>query len=195
MRCPYCYNPHMVLGNGSLSPSDLYDFLRLRQGKLDGVVLSGGECTLYPHLDALCETIKSMGFEIKIDTNGLRPKTIKTLVESDLVDFISLDYKAPKSKFKTITGTDGFTLLQETLIYLIKADISFEVRTTVHPDLLSVEDINIIIEDLHNLGFEGNYAIQNYLHVSPTLGDVGEPKAIFEVGKLKHLIPLQLRNF
>ncbi|MDR0762368.1 MAG: radical SAM protein, partial [Campylobacteraceae bacterium] len=70
MRCSYCYNPHIVLGEGNIGIDELLNFLRTRAGRLEGVVLSGGECTLYPELPKLCREIKELGFKIKLDTNG-----------------------------------------------------------------------------------------------------------------------------
>lgn len=64
-------------------------------GFLDGVVLSGGECTLCPDLIPICREIRQLGFAIKIDTNGTRPSVVETLVEKGLCDYIALDYKAP----------------------------------------------------------------------------------------------------
>lgn len=195
MRCPYCYNPNIVREKGTLCESDLFDFLRLRQGKLEGVVLSGGECTLYPHLHDLCETIKAMGFEIKLDTNGTKPARIRALVEEGLVDYVALDFKAPQHLFKSLTGSAEYDAFHESLTYLIEADVSFEVRTTVHPDLLHVKDINAMIEELHGLGYKGTYYLQHYLHVEPTLGKTAPPSKAFALESLIHPIPVRLRNF
>ncbi|MBN2964071.1 anaerobic ribonucleoside-triphosphate reductase activating protein [Sulfurospirillum sp. T05] len=195
MRCPYCYNPNIVREKGTLCESDLFDFLRLRQGKLDGVVLSGGESTLYPHLQDLCEAIKAMGFEIKLDTNGTKPSVIRTLVENALVDYVALDYKAPQALHKSLTGSSNYDAFYESLTYLIGADVSFEVRTTVHPDLLHVNHINTMIEELHALGYNGTYYLQRYLHVEPTLGNTPSPLNAFALESLTHLIPVRLRNF
>ena len=60
----------MVLEDGKISLEELFKFLNSRKGKLDGVVLSGGESTLFPQIELLCKEIKDMGFEVKIDTNG-----------------------------------------------------------------------------------------------------------------------------
>ena len=195
MRCSYCYNPHIVTGEGNLSEIDLFNFLRTRQGKLDAVVLSGGECTLYDHLPELCESIKAMGFDIKLDTNGLNPSMIKHLVDEMLVDYIALDYKAPQSHFKALTKSTRFELFQETLEYLIHADVSFEIRTTVHPDLLDVTAINAIIGDLKNKGYAGTYYLQHYLHVDETLGNSPLPSQDFDLAALEKKIPIELRNF
>ena len=85
--CQYCYNVSLVRGTGSPAGdrTDYLDFLRDRVGFLDGVVLSGGECTLCPDLIPICREIRQLGFAIKIDTNGTRPGVVKALVEEGLL--------------------------------------------------------------------------------------------------------------
>ena len=164
MRCSYCYNSQIVHGEGILNNKEIFTFLRSRIGKLDGVVLSGGECTLNPGIVEFCKNIKEMGFKIKIDTNGLNPDTIQKLVNSNLVDYIALDYKAPEDKFKAITKSNSIEKFYKTLNFLIDKNFSFEVRTTVHSKLLNENDINLIIHDLHKREYKGTYYLQNYLH-------------------------------
>ena len=92
MRCIYCYNSDIVFSKrGKYSANELFAFLKKRINLLDGVVLSGGEPTLHD-LVPLCKEIKSMGFAIKLDTNGLNPDRVKELVEMELVDYIALDF-------------------------------------------------------------------------------------------------------
>ncbi len=195
MRCPYCYNPHIVLDKGTLGESDLFDFLRQRQGKLDGVVLSGGECTLYPHLEELCGAIKAMGFEIKLDTNGTNPSLIRTLVEKALVDYVALDFKAPKEQFQALTKSTAYAAFEQSLRYLIGADVGFEVRTTVHPALLHVKTVNAMMQTLYDLGYRGTYYLQHYLHVEKTLGDTPPPQEPFPLHDLSQRLLVHLRNF
>jgi pyruvate formate lyase activating enzyme len=77
-RCPYCHNPSLVLNQidpeNTLTLNEAIDFLRERQGFLDGVVITGGEPTLKPELLSVCQKIKQLGYPIKLDTNGSRPK-------------------------------------------------------------------------------------------------------------------------
>ena len=89
--CQYCYNVSLVRGTDSPAGdrTDYLDFLRDRVGFLDGVVLSGGECTLCPDLIPICRNIRQLGFAIKIDTNGTRPGVVKTLVEEGLFNYIA----------------------------------------------------------------------------------------------------------
>ena len=118
----------MITCMKKMDEKEVFEFLESRIGLLDGVVLSGGECTLSNDLYDFVKKIKNMGFLVKIDTNGTNFELIKKLVDEKLVDFIALDYKAPKNKFKSISGTDLFDNFEKTLNYLIEKNINMEVR-------------------------------------------------------------------
>lgn len=194
MRCSYCYNPRIVHGEGILTNEEILNFLKSRRGKLDGVVLSGGECTLNPDLIELCEEIKELGFKIKLDTNGLNPEVLKELIDFSLVDFIALDYKAPANKFKEITKNGSIEKFYKTLDMLIDKKFPFEARTTVHSNLLSEDDINSIILDLYKRKYTGTYYLQNYLHVEETMEKLPEYSAPINKNLLNHIIPIAFRN-
>lgn len=193
MRCSYCYNSKIVEGEGILSNQELFDFLKSRVGKLDAVVLSGGECTLNPDLIELCEEIKELGFKIKIDTNGLNPDILKELVDFSLVDFIALDYKAPAKKFKHITQNNSIEKFYKTLDMLIDKKFPFEVRTTVHSNLLDENDINSIILDLKKRKYQGTYYLQNYLHVEDTIKKLPEFSEPINKNLINNAIPIEIR--
>jgi len=196
MRCPYCYNPDIVNCKcGNYSVDDLITFLKKRVGLLDGVVLSGGEATNH-NLIPICEEIKKLKFKIKLDTNGSNPKLVKKLVDLHLIDYIALDYKATDEKFNMITNLKSNKNFIETLTFLIDSKFDFEVRTTIHPDLLNENDINCIILDLKEKNYQGVYYLQKYLDVEKTLGSINKPKQIFNKALLhKEIIPLEFRNW
>jgi len=154
MRCPYCYNKDVVFGKKQIEEDEIIKFLKTRIGLLDGVSFTGGEATLYPNLITFSQKIKDLGFEIKLDTNGINFKVIKEMVEKKLVDYIALDFKAPLSKFEELTKNKHYSKFEKTLDFLIDSDIEFEIRTTVHTDLLDENDINEIIKILHNKGYK-----------------------------------------
>jgi pyruvate formate lyase activating enzyme len=188
-RCPYCHNPEFVVDKfGIMDEQKILDFLNSRKGLLDGVVLSGGECTLSSEIINFIKKIKSIGFETKIDTNGVNTKIIKELLEKNLIDYIGLDYKAPKEKFTKISGLDRkyFQNFSDTLDYLISKKFPFEIRTTVHTDLLDENDINMIIKDLEQRRFNtGNYYIQNFSNIKGrTLGNIVKQTRTLEREKL-----------
>ena len=174
MRCDFCYNKDIVFAkDGKYSYSDVLGFLKTRVGLLDAVVLSGGEATSHKLVE-FCKQIKELGFLIKLDTNGTNPHLIKKLLDLNLLDFIALDYKAPKDKFLKITHSNKYDEFSNTLDILLTGGIDFEVRTTLHSDLLDEDDINFIINDLYIKGYKNNYYLQNFL-VTDNIGNLSKP--------------------
>lgn len=196
MRCPYCYNKDVVFGKKQIEEDEIIKFLKTRIGLLDGVSFTGGEATLYPNLITFSQKIKDLGFEIKLDTNGINFKVIKEMVEKKLVDYIALDFKAPLSKFEEVTKNKHYIKFEKTLDFLIDSDIEFEIRTTVHTDLLDENDINEIIKILHNKGYKNTYYLQNFFETDKeTLGNIGPQKRKLELSEIIDLIPVEFRNF
>lgn len=178
MRCSYCYNDNLVFSRiGKYSHNEVLDFLKKRVTLLSAVVLSGGEATIH-NLVPFCKEIKKLGYKIKLDTNGTNLKLIKKLISNDLLDFISLDFKAPKSKFKSITSINSYDKLIETIKYLLKIDFSFELRTTVNTSLIDENDINEIINTIHCIGYNNTYYIQNFLETSSNIGNIKKSRSL-----------------
>lgn len=169
MRCLYCYNPEIVLGKGSLTFEKILSFLKSRKNLLDAVVFSGGECLLHKKIISLIEEVKKMGFLVKIDTNGSSPKIMQELLNQEIIDYVALDFKAPKPKFNTITQSDLFDTFEKTLDLLLEANIPFEVRTTYHSDLLSEVDLETMIRFLESKNYNGNYYLQYFKNNVETL--------------------------
>lgn len=172
MRCVYCYNPDIVLGKGKKTIKEALDFINTRKGLLDGIVLSGGECTLYKELPEIAREIKQLGFLVKLDTNGSNPECVHSLINEHLVDYVSLDFKAMPDKYKSITQSDFFVEFEKTFLLLKQSSIPFEVRTTVHSDLLSYQDIQAMISYLEKHQYSGKFYLQNYLNNTETIGNI-----------------------
>ncbi len=193
MRCSYCYNGDIVFSTGKRPLDDVLTFLQKRVGLLDGVVLSGGEATMFSGLSEFCRKIKILGFEIKLDTNGTYPHKIRELIDEGLIDYVALDYKAPKQKFSAITHHKDFSYFEESLELLLKAEIDFEVRTTLHSDLLDENDINTIAHDLEKRGYEGTYYIQEFVKDVETIGDISNPENSFDRSKVSSQLTVEYR--
>ena len=176
MRCDYCYNKDIVFAkNGKYSYNDILKFLKSRENLLDAVVLSGGEATTHD-LVVFSKAIKAMGFKIKLDTNGTNFTAVKELIELDLLDYVALDYKAPESKFTQVTHSNKYKEFSNTLDMLINKNIDFEARTTVHSELTDVDDINTIMLDLKQRGYNKTYYIQEFLDTGTNIGELSAPK-------------------
>ncbi len=195
MRCGYCHNPQIVLGKGTIGEEEAAGFLGRRKGLLDGVVLSGGEATSWPGLTRFAQKVKAMGFALKLDTNGLRPDVVARLLDAKLVDRIALDYKAPRAKFHKVTGITAWRRFSSTLDILCAQDkVPFEVRTTVHTDLLDEDDILAMAKDLAGRGYQGPHAIQAAVIEPdrPTLAQMEPQRRQLDMEALKQRSPLDL---
>ena len=195
MRCLYCYNPDIVLGKGSLRYNDALGFLKTRIGLLNGVVMSGGECTLHPYFIEFIAAVKQLGFLVKVDTNGSKPKVLQTLLEDTLIDYVALDFKAMPEKEIAITGGRFFEEFSASLDLLLSCDIPFEVRTTVHQSLLTSADILSMSGFLNQKSYKGVYYLQNFKSGVPTLGNIKSNSASLDPAALESsLIPIVIRN-
>lgn len=164
MRCSYCHNPQIVRGkSGKKSKQEVLEFLEKRKDQLDGVVFSGGEATIWPGLPDFINDARDLGYAIKLDTNGTRPDMVDDLLSKGALDYVALDYKAPREKYITITKHKDFDAFHRTLeILCAQNKTKFEVRTTVHSALLDECDISQIMQDLKSLGYKGTYYIQEF---------------------------------
>jgi len=180
-RCQFCYNPMLVwpisaskfnkkfllklskeekghhlawLQSKPVEEDDLFRFLKKRRGRLDGVVITGGEPTLQSDLPDFIRKIKEMGYLVKLDTNGTNPEMLKMLVEEKLVDYIAMDIKGPEEKYKKITGRKvDFKKIKKSVKIIIESKLppsnwagKYEFRTTIVPALLKLADIKKIGE-------------------------------------------------
>lgn len=153
-RCGYCHNPdlleikqicHPELVLGSFTKNDFLSFLKTRIGKLDGVVISGGEPTLQSGLYNFINEIKQMEFDVKLDTNGTNPKIVERLINANLLDYVAMDIKAPIEKYDLITCTKtNKNDVLKTIEILKRNSVNYEFRTTVIKSQLSFDDFEKI---------------------------------------------------
>ena len=193
-RCLYCYNDNIVYTKeGNYTQNNILDFLLLIIGLLDSVVLSGGEATVH-NVIPICKEIKKLGFKIKLDTNATNLPQIKKLIELNLLDYIAIDFKAPKYKFKEIVGVDMYDNTIKTIQYLISIDFTFELRTTINKSLLDENDINSMIETISNLGYKNIYYLQNFLETSSNIGNISKSSNIDKSKINTQNLTIQYRN-
>jgi len=184
MKCLYCYNPEIVFGKGQLTYEDSLNFLEKRKRLLDGVILSGGECTSHKQFIPFLKKIKELGYAIKIDTNGSNSALLAEIIQLKLVDYIALDFKALPNHFKKITQSNLFDNFQKSLDVLLEYKVKFEVRTTYHSDLISISDLKTMILYLEQKGYIGYYYIQNFINDTSTIGNLNYSTKITEFENL-----------
>lgn len=144
-RCPFCHNSSLVLHAATepeLSREEVLNFLKKRQGILDGVCITGGEPTLAQELPEFLQQIKELGYDIKLDTNGSRPRVLKELAEQGLIDKIAMDIKTCPEKYGKLTGLryPDLESIGESVDFLLNGKMDYEFRTTVVKELHTEED-------------------------------------------------------
>ncbi len=156
-RCPFCYSSDIVLPDKIkkhpvISQEEFFDFLKERKGFLEGVVICGGEPTLNEDLPDFIDRIRQLGLLVKLDTNGTNFDMLRELIDSKKLDYVAMDIKGPKDKYRLMTGLSadrwnkGLMENVEKSVELLKSsDVEFEFRTTVVPTLLDKEDILEIV--------------------------------------------------
>ena len=147
-RCPFCHNFELVDGSAPalMEEDQLFDFLKKRQGLLDGVAVTGGEPCLHKDLPDLLEKIKGMGYAVKLDTNGNHPELLQRILDKKLADYVAVDIKNSPAKYAFTIGRPEFDLSRvlESVSMLMSGDTDYEFRTTVVREFHEDEDFEEI---------------------------------------------------
>ncbi|MFB6182393.1 MAG: anaerobic ribonucleoside-triphosphate reductase activating protein [Candidatus Magasanikbacteria bacterium] len=139
-RCGYCHNPEFVLPekiekikDTFISKEAVFNFLQKREELLDGIVISGGEPTMMEDLLEFIEEIKDkFDYEVKLDSNGNKPKVLKEAIDRNLVDYIAVDIKTDfDNYFELAGGSVDPDKIKESIELLMNSNIEYEFRSTI----------------------------------------------------------------
>jgi len=193
--CPFCHNPELVSRElaeelRDYTEEEILKFLENRRGLIDGVCITGGEPTLNPELPELMEKIKSLGYAIKLDTNGSNPDMLKTLINNKLVNYIAMDIKVPLSRYTEFC--ENPEKIKES-INLIMQFPDYEFRTTVLPKIHSKEDIIALANDIKGAK---KYVIQQFRQGKTLNPDFKNEKtfSVEELNEMKNSIKNLIQN-
>ncbi|HEY0307821.1 MAG TPA: anaerobic ribonucleoside-triphosphate reductase activating protein [Acidobacteriaceae bacterium] len=146
-RCPFCHNGGLIARQPAISLpiAEVLADLKERRNFLDGVVVSGGEPTLHADLKVFLSALKDMGFTIKLDTNGSRPRVLRELLDLQLLDYIAMDVKASLLRYAVLAGVFAdIGAIQESIALIAESGVQHQFRTTFVPPLQSPEDLTSI---------------------------------------------------
>lgn len=158
--CGYCHNTHLQPRTQQSQHAwrQVRDLLLRRRGLIDAVVFSGGEPTIDPALPQAIADVRDMGFEIGMHSAGIYPDKLAAVLPH--IDWIGLDIKAPFAVYERITGVAGSgEPARDCLRHMLNSGIAHEARTTVHPGLLTEEEIADMAWNLSQAGVR-TYALQ-----------------------------------
>ena len=108
--CPFCHNGPLVIAPekaGNISEQEILKFLEKRRGILEGVCITGGEPTIYKELPRFLLSVRKLGYQIKLDTNGTNPGMVKELEREGLIDMVAMDIKAAPDNYIRAAGVQN----------------------------------------------------------------------------------------
>lgn len=145
-RCPFCHNADLLeFGlTSEYTEEEILAFIKKRSHTLDGVAITGGEPTLQKDLPEFIRKVKEeTGLPVKLDTNGINPDMVRSLIDDGLVAYIAMDIKAGPDRYPLLAGlpvqTDAekelceksMQRITETKDLLLEGKVPYEFRTTV----------------------------------------------------------------
>ncbi len=166
-RCPFCHNSQLLEDTAQemLSREKLLDFLKKRQGLLEGVCITGGEPTLSAGLEALLEEIRILGFPVKLDTNGTHPEILKELVGRALVSYVAMDIKNSPAMYAETCGKNTVDLskIEESIRFLLSGVVDYELRTTVVEPLHTARSMEEMAQWIAAMGKAKQWYLQSFV--------------------------------
>lgn len=154
MRCPWCHNPGLVDPARYVGPMPVAEVLALldrRRRFVRAAVVSGGEPTLHPDLREFLGKIRSLGYAVKLDTNGTHPEVLRDLVDRGLLDAVAVDFKLPLERY----GELGWAGDPGRVVDSLRVALSFPrgtVRTTVVPGVHTAGVLRQMEDQLRQAG-------------------------------------------
>ncbi len=145
LRCPFCHNWQIATDPQPpfLQEGVALEILEGRKKYVDAIVITGGEPCMHKELPKFLAKLKEHGFQVKLDTNGFFPDKLEECLPH--VDYVAMDVKTSKEKYKQLGATDTAPLMRS--IEILKAGkVPYEFRTTVVPELVTKQDIEAIGE-------------------------------------------------
>ena len=140
LRCPYCHNGELVQGyTGPFhEEEDILEDLLVRKRYVDSVVVSGGEPTLDPGLPAFLEMLRGHEFNVKLDTNGLKPDALRECMP--FLDYIAMDIKTSLENYTSL-GTEDTALILKSIKIIKDCELDYEFRCTAVPGFVETETV------------------------------------------------------
>ncbi len=166
-RCPFCHNMDLVERKFPIIPEkDILGYLEKSRDLIEAVVITGGEPTIQKDLVEFSEKLKDLGFFVKLDTNGTNPNVIEKMIDNELLNFVSMDIKAPLeiSRYSLCSGIKINEMIlnsiKKSVEIISSSGIDHEFRTTFVPRLMNKNDV---LEIAKSLPKNSKYVIQQFV--------------------------------
>lgn len=180
LRCEYCYNSSLVLPELFSKNDKLYDLQGVKAqilakrslnnnnsyfNKSDYIVISGGEPLLhYDEVIDLATYSSSLGFKVKVNTNATID--VSRLLETRLVDYVSLDLK---DVFRNVPPAVGENFARVNAACQKKQILGFELHTVLLRGKATRETVQSMAEGLNSLGIKAKWYLVGFKYTDTVI--------------------------
>ena len=86
-----------------------------------------------PDLEVKMKAVKSLGFLIKLDTNGTNPELLEKLLDDGVVDYVAMDIKNTPSLYAETSGVNFVNIenIKKSIAIIMNKAHDYEFRTTL----------------------------------------------------------------
>lgn len=195
--CPFCHNNSLVQKEffpQSIPIENIMNFLEKRKHTLEGVCITGGEPTIHNEsLLTFINKIKTLGYKIKLDTNGSNPNLLKSLYQKKLIDYIAMDIKNNIESYNITCGVSNVNMnnILESVRWIKNSGIDYEFRTTVVKEFHTKEHIHSIGQWLYG---SKRVFIQNFKHSNTQIKEGFHPLSKEQLQLYKSILKNYIEN-
>jgi pyruvate formate lyase activating enzyme len=188
LDCPYCQNAKIIpITSGEDMTID--EIVQQLRGNLTGgYCITGGEPTIHKDLPELLKQLRcEESKHINLNTQG----TVPSVFEKSLpyLDSVWFDIKTIPEFYCKVTRVenDPWPRVEKSIRLVLESEIAFWPRTTYVGGLTTPSDILRIGELLFDLGFSGEYVVQNFIKSAGTREADTESFTAPDIGELTSL--------
>lgn len=178
-RCPYCYvSSTLEMREEYLDQDEILRYIE-NSDSIEGVIITGGEPLVHSDLYKFLRRVRALGKKIKLDTNGSYPAVLDDLIGANLVDFVSMDIKAPltaeeyaMTSYAIVDPED----IEKSIKIIMESGVDYEFSTTIVPIHITEKDIESICSSIRGAK---HYRINQFSPgecIDPTLNQISPYK-------------------
>jgi pyruvate formate lyase activating enzyme len=197
MDCSFCQNAE-IIPRKSGQDMEIPEIVNKLTGNLtDGYCITGGEPTIHKDLPELLKSLREEdeSKHINLNTQGSKPDILEQSLP--FLDSVWFDVKTIPDLYSEIVRVkhDPWSSVEKSINLLLASDVKFWPRTTYVGGLTKPNEVIMIAELLKEMGYMGNYIVQNFKKSSGTreseVSEFHEPE-IVEIESVVDHIPNEI---
>jgi pyruvate formate lyase activating enzyme len=164
MDCSFCQNAEIIPRNSGQEMELSYIVHRMIGNLTDGYCITGGEPTIQKDLPKLLRMLREQeeSKHINLNTQGTRPEVLEQSLP--YLDSVWFDFKTIPQRYAEVCriNLNPWPKVKTSIEILVGSDVKFWPRTTYVGGLTSYHELLEIAEILLDLGYRGDYLVQNF---------------------------------